>query len=638
MSLLDKLNKKKQAKLLDRIRAELELADDHFQSVIMPQIITRQKIYRAALDLYQDMFPRLSKQSKARSFDVRNVVEWIMPAFMKAFFSENDSVVSIAAESDEDWQKAIKTKKLLGHQILVENKGFSVFEKWIEEALVLNLGVIKCYWERTAKALDRELYIDINNLEELRADPNVEIKEIIPTDSEDIVRVIYVRREFLKNQPILENVPVSELRWTPWAKSLGEDCPMIAHHVPVTVDMLKRRERAGVYRNIDKALKNAEDASFNELDLLQNPSLQDVQYYEDGNRMVHIDEVYMFSDIDGDGVMEPIVATVCGNTLIRLDENPNKRHPFFWLSTYRDPYKVFGEDSLAEIIGEFQHFKTAMFRQISVNLSINNSPRKFVNGNAINIDDLIKDKEWVRVTGNPREAVYPMPTQPLAPWTMTFLEVLERHIEQLSGRSRVMRGMIEGAKADTAHGMQLLFDAGNAKLNSIVRKFAECDGGVIDMLRYMIKLNSLYMDQKKVVRLINDTLDVSMDDLDGKYDLVVNSGVGVSDKEMQTQALQLYVAKIFPQALELGVADARHYVKAGKALLKLAGLEDSDSYFVNEEEVMPIGAIPNNAGGTPSALPNSKGLESLPPEIAGALGGGADPLPKEIRMQPRRGL
>ncbi len=638
MSLLKTLSKKKRDALTERIKAELTEAQEYYEETIEPEIIRRARIYDAAKSFYRELFPRLSKKSEARSFDVRNVIEWMLPDMMKAFFAD-DSVVTVSAKSDEDWQRAVKTRKLLNHQLQVLNRGFTVFSDWLEEALYLNIGAVKLYWERTAKAQQRELFMSRENLAMLTVDPDVEIRKVTETETDDIVHVVYVQRSYLKNQPVLENVPISELRWTPWAKTLGADVPMIAQHIPVTVDLLRRREKAGVYENVEQAIKDAPAAEYTEFELERNPKLHDETAYEEAAKRLHIDEVYLSSDIDGDGVMEPIVATMCNGMLIRLDKNRNGRHPFFWLSTYKDPYKVFGDTCFADIIGEWQHFKTAIFRQISVNLSLNNDPRTFINGNSINHDDLLKDKQWVRVNGNPRECVFPQPVQPLAQWTMPFLEIIERHIEQLSGRSRIMRGQGEGAKTDTATGMQLLFDAGDAKLNAIIRRFAETDGGVVDMMRHLIKLNTLYGDQRQVVRLLNEPIEVTMDDLEGNFDLVVHAGVGIGEKEQRFRALQIYLAQIFPMALQLQQATPQHYAKAGKELLKISGMESPDDYFIPEQEGMMPGVpgFPGVQQNIPTAQAGGAGgdLSGLPPEVAGRLGGGAYPIAQTQELRPR---
>lgn len=82
--------------------------------------------------------------------------------------------------------------------------------------------------------------ISINSIEEKAPD-------IYQVDYEETTNIV-------KNQPKLEVVPPSEFRFSPEAKSL-EDIDFVAHRKIVKLDYLRRREREGVFSNIDKVLE-----------------------------------------------------------------------------------------------------------------------------------------------------------------------------------------------------------------------------------------------------------------------------------------------------------------------------------------------------------------------------------------------
>ncbi|HCR38723.1 MAG TPA: hypothetical protein DIV80_04540 [Synergistaceae bacterium] len=345
---------------------------------------------------------------------------------------------------------------------------------------------------------------------------------------------------------------------------------------------------------------------------------------EEAARVAIIYEEYVKTDIDSDGRLEDVVATRCGNHLLRAEVNPDGRHPFFYASAYTDPYKVWAEVSNAEIIGQYQHLKTSMIRQIAVNLALNNDPRLFIDSNRVNLDDLNQDRQWVRVNGDPRSIVYPLPIQPIAGWTMPFFEYLEGQIEQLSGRARITRGIVKGGKSDTATGMQLLFDAADAKLEGTIRSFAEGEGGFVEEFRHILSMNQRYLDQPQVIRLLNEPMEITLDDLNGNFDLVVNSGIGTGDRDQRLQAMTNYLMNIAPVGMQFGKVSPEQWARGAEELLKLSGIENTKDFITVEgmpmlpgQMPMPGGGVPIGGGGPSLGGTMPQGFEHMPAELPG---------------------
>lgn len=642
-NLVKSIPKKILEKLEARLQYEKERSDAYFSSTIEPDLKRRWQIYNADEAYYNTLFPRLSKKSKIVSYDVRNVVDWMMPHIMRSFFSSR-SIVSISAESEEDFIRGVKTKKLIHYQATRKNPGFTIFRKAFEDAMAMNLGILKLVWERTYK---REKITGIYSRDlvaELANDDSITILKVGEVDAEDLAEVTYEQKSLYQNYPKYENVICTRLRWSPEATSIGQEVPYIAQIRYVTVDHLRRQETNKIYVGIEKLVTEQAEAGalqFTPLEIEMNPELGNYkQNVEEAARLIELRECYLKTDIDGDGLLENVIVTTAGEKIIRIEENHEDRHPFFVLQAYTDTSKFWSDICLSEIIGQLQHMKVAINRQISVNLAMNNDPKVYVNASAVNQDDLLAERQHVRTNGNPRDAAYPQPVIPIAGWTMPYMEFIEGQIEQLSGRTRLSRGIAKGAKADTATGMQLLFDAGDAKLNYIIRNFADAEGGIVEMFRHQIALNNRYVDEAQAVRLLNEKFDVYPDDIKGEFDLVVDTAVGSGETEKRAQALQLYLTNIFPAGMQLKTVTPKNWVNATRELLELAGLENVSDYVpeVMEQNPQMPGVMPNGSSqlepGQPGgpgaqAIPGDLGgeggldLSDMPPEMAGILGGGA---------------
>jgi hypothetical protein len=155
------------------------------------------------------------------------------------------------------------------------------------------------------------------------------------------------------NQPVIEVVRPSDIRFTPDGRTLSE-CSMVAHRKVTTLDQLRRDARRGLYdqRAVEEAAQNADDDyELTELEKILDEGAEDALHYERSpeaarTRMI-IYECYLKSDLDGDGLLEDAIVTVCNDKLLRATENPYGRVPFFDLVPFWDSYQVWSKIGLA---------------------------------------------------------------------------------------------------------------------------------------------------------------------------------------------------------------------------------------------------------------------------------------------------
>ena len=567
---------------------DIQRANDFFTAKIEPVLRVRHQIYEADREYYKKRFKNTAAQSDFVSFDFWSMVQWAIPMVMNSFFGGDDAVV-IVGRNQEDVPRADVLKSLINFQLMTQNKGFLVLWDWFSDAFQYNLGAVKIWWERNEDWEDEHLeYVDAMMLLQLQLNEWCSIEYANGPDMMGMYHVGYRIGRLKSNKPIIEPVRVTDLRWSPEAKNLQE-ANFVAHRQTVTADHLRRQAKAGVYDPlaVEKAIEKAGSGGvvFGAFETELNDELDQRPRDEETPRaLFELYECYTKLDINGDGLLEDAIVTVVGDELLRVEENSLGRTPIFTLSPVRDPFKVLADVSLSEIVGEVQTIKTALMRQLLVNTVNTNNQRWFINGTGVNIKDIQENRQYIKVSsGSPKDAVYPFPQQGLAPWTMNLFEYLEGALEEWTGRSRYNQGLDSKSLNKTATGISLLQQASEQRIDYIVRVFAET--GVGEALRFLIELNQRYIDQPQVIRLQNQMLEISPDDLKGEFDIDVNTEAGVGKRKQTIENMQLFLGMIAQVGMQIGAVTPGEWAKAAQKLLQESGIRDPQSYVKDPEQV-----------------------------------------------------
>ncbi|WP_127147088.1 poly(3-hydroxybutyrate) depolymerase [Veillonella sp. VA139] len=525
--------------IVRRIQADIASAEAYQASVVEPTVKQRYEIYYADKDYYRNRFPILSKTSDLVSTDVADTIEWALPSLMKVF-TGSDEVITIAGVTEEDDTKAETMQELLVYQLQRQNKFFPILYNWMKDALITGMGIIKCYWERTEGYTTEQTTLNNEALQALQQ-TGVPIVSIEGPDIYGDFVVTYQSPYYVKNAPKIENILVSDFIYSSDAKSL-EEANFVAQKRKVTMSYLREREAQGVYANIDEIKTEDFRQSKIESPIEQviGDKYNDLTFNEEDKARLEvvIYECYTKMDINGDGILEDMIITICGDTIIRIEQNYMGRHPFFTISPTKDPHRIWVKRSYAELIGELQDLKVALTRQIMHNVALNNDPKMLLAEDAINIDDYIQGRKVIRMKSGHslNEVAMPMPVHPLSPQTFQFLEYIEGQKENRTGITRYNQGLDANSLNKTATGISAILGQSSQRLELIARMFAET--GIYELFRFMVSLNQKFIDQNTVIRLTNKSLKINPEDLNGNFDLVVNAGISIATKESTIMATQ----------------------------------------------------------------------------------------------------
>lgn len=425
------------------VQADIKRAEAYQASVVEKAVRERYSIYFADKDYYREKFPVLSKTSSLVSTDVADTIEWALPSLMKVF-TGSDEVITVAGVTEEDDMKAEVMQELLVYQLQRQNKFFVVLYNWIKDALITGMGIVKCYWERTEGHTDETVVINQRALEAL-TQTGVTIVSVEGPDIMGDFTVTYQSPYYIKNSPKIENILVNEFLYSSEAKNL-EEANFVAHKKKVTMSYLREREKQGIYANVDdiKTESLSNSIVVDSVEDVIGDGYRDINQEEDEARKeVTIYECYTKIDINNDGILEDMIVTVCGDTILRIEQNYMGRHPFFMISPTKDPHRIWVKRSYAELIGELQDLKVALTRQIMQNVALTNDPKMILSEDAINIDDFVQGRKVIRKKPGHQmnEVAMPVPIQPLSPYTFQFLEYIEGQKENRTGITRYNQGL-----------------------------------------------------------------------------------------------------------------------------------------------------------------------------------------------------
>jgi len=461
-----------------------------------------------------------------------------------------------------------------------------IFYRWFKDAFIGGLGVIKCWWEREVEDLPMKGLFSIEEAEALKQAENIEVVKIEPAENGVYAVVTYRLKKIKKNQPVFTNIPPNEFIYHPDASSI-ENATFVAHRKLVTADYLRRKAQEGLYKKeaVEEAIRKGqeqENVSWDELNVALKPDSSQFtppQVDDEARKIFKLYECYTKYDINNDGLLEPVIVTVVNDTILRVEENLYGRPPFFVLAPILEPYEIWGK-SFSDILADIQAIKTALIRQILINIALNNDPKLEVLETAVNLQDLVLDKEFIRV--RQLGAIRPLPIQPLAPWTYNFLEYIEGLKENRTGVTRYNQGLDARSLNKTATGIQLIMSAAQQRLELIARIFAET--GIKDFFRFLIELNQRFITQDVVIRLTNQTLQISPDDIRGDFDLKINAGMGVGVKEQQLHNLQM-IMQVYPQLVQAGIVTPKNIYNLAKKFVEALGFKNVDEFLTDPEEL-----------------------------------------------------
>jgi hypothetical protein len=484
---------------------------------------------------------------------IRKQAEWRYPALSDPFLSTDD-IFNVRPVTWEDRKAAQQNQLVLNHQFNNQIDKIRFVDDYVRAAVDEGTVIVRTGWE-----FEEEEYTDLFPVVEYRMNPELaplheqlaqmqaespsqyetdvpeELKQAHEMAKEQgfpIEPVITGQQEetrtrTLKNQPTVEICDYRNLIIDPTCMGDMKKARFALYSFESSLSEL---EKDGKYKNL-KTINIEGNSILGTPDHVSSGD-QTFNFTDKPRKKFVVYEYWGYWDIDGTGLVKPIVASWVGNTLIRMEENPfpDKQLPFVVVqylpvrrSIYGEPDGALLEDNqkiigavtrgMIDIMGKSANGQTGVRKDA---LDTTNR-RKFDKG---------QDYEF-NVNVDPRQGIF-MHTFPEIPNSAQFmLQLQNMEAESLTGVKSFSQGVSGQSLGDVAAGVRGALDASSKRELAILRRLSN---GIVQIGRKFISMNSEFLSDKETIRITNDEfVVVRKDDLAGAFDLKLSISTAEED-------------------------------------------------------------------------------------------------------------
>ena len=525
---------------------------------------------------------------------VQDTIEWIKPSLMRVFAS-GDDMVKFSPHGPEDVKMAEQASDYVNYVFTKDNPGWEILYSWFTDALLSKNGIVKVWWEDYEKE-EREEYqnLDEISLMAIISDDDVEVIEHTEIIEEgQPYHDLVIKRKDYDGRIKIENVPPSEFLINREAKSIPE-ARFVCHRVLKTLSELREMypDKDLDVEDLKGASEDMTDFSAERLERYQfDKSAKywegwgDATYGEDGLRTYWLHESYLQTDYNDDGITELRKVCTVGSTVLSNEEIDNI--PFVSLTPVKIPHKFFGL-SIADLVMDLQLMKSTLMRNLMDNMYNQNFGRYAVLEGQANLDDLLTQRPGGVVRVKSPNAVTPLATPSLEPYTFQMLEYLDGVRESRAGVSRMSQGMNENALTShtTATAVNAVMSAAQSRVELVARNFAET--GVKDLMIRIYELLYKNQDKERMIMLRNEWVPVRPDVWKDKYDCTVSVALGSGNKDQQMSHLS-QMLQFAGEAMKGGlpIVSMKNMYNLGASLIKAMGFQNVDDYLTDPDVIQP---------------------------------------------------
>ena len=518
---------------------------------------------------------------------VQDTIEWIKPSLMRVFAS-GDEMVKFNPHGPEDVKMAEQATDYVNYVFTKDNPGWEILYSWFTDALLSKNGIVKVWWDEY-EGSQREEYRHLDEMEFgiLISNADVEILEHTPYQEDDMQMYndVVVSRSRVTGRVKIENVPPSEFLISRDAKEI-QNARFVCHRVRKTLSEL--REMYPEHKLGPEDLGNDEDSTYTgerdarfEFDNSSNFNLGESES-EEALRLYWLHESFLKTDFNGDGITELRKVCTVGDYVLQNDEIDSI--PFVSITPVKIPHKFFGL-SMADLVMDLQLMKSTLMRNLMDNMYNMNFGRYAVLEGQANLDDLLTQRPGGVVRVKSPNAIMPLATPPLEPYSFQMLEYLDGVRESRAGVSKMSQGMNENALTShtTATAVSAVMSAAQSRVELIARNFAET--GVKDLMRTIYELLMKNQDHERVISLRNEWIPVRPDAWNDKYDCTVSVALGSGNKDQQMAHLSRML-QFAGEAMRggLSIVNEQNMYNLGASLVKAMGFQNVNDFLTDPSQ------------------------------------------------------
>jgi len=522
---------------------------------------------------------------------VQDTIEWIKPSLMRVFAS-GDDMVKFSPVGPEDVAMAKQATDYVNYVFTKDNNGWEILYSWFTDALMQKNGIVKVWWNEYEES-SREEYRNLEEMELQVLVSNDDVEVIEHTEFEDETHDIVVKRNAYNGRIKIENVPPDEFLISREAKTI-QDARFVCHRVPKTLSDLRE-----MYPDKNLDPEDLSSGGFSE----DEYSMERLSRYEfdksanywgnewgtgtddDSLQVYWLHESFLRVDHDGDGIAELRKFCTVGDVV--LDNTEIDSIPFVSITPIKIPHKFFGL-SVSDLVMDLQLIKSTLMRNLMDNMYNQNFGRYAVLEGQANLDDLLTQRPGGVVRVKSPNAITPLATPSLEPYSFQMLEYLDGVRESRAGVSKMSQGLNENALTShtTATAVNAVMTASQSRVELIARNFAET--GVKELMRRIYELLLKNQDKERTVMIRNEWIPVRPDAWNDKADCTVSVALGSGNKDQQLAHLSAML-QFAGEAMKGGlpIVNAQNMYNIGAAMVKNMGFQNVDDFLTDPSRMPP---------------------------------------------------
>lgn len=502
---------------------------------------------------------------------IRKQAEWRYSSLSEPFLSTPD-LFDINPVTYEDKAAAEQNQLLLNNQFNTKINKVKFVNDYVRTAVNEGTVVIKLGWENLEEereveepvyelraAESEEQLAAIQSLAQMaQSNPQQFQQEVEPIFQEalsvsmrkgtpyfpvQIDTKTVKETDIIKNQPVIEICDYHQVVVDPTCKGDVSKASFIIHSFETSMSELKRDGR---YVNLDKIM--VDEASPLKDPDSQYGDTQTFKFRDEPRKVMLAHEYWGYWDIDGSGIVKPIVATFVGSTMIRMEENPfpDQELPFVIVPYLPVKNSIYGEAD-AELLIDNQKIAGAVTRGMIDIMGRSANGQIGARKDALDVTNrnkFIKGDDYeFNPNVDPRAAFYQHTYPEIPNSAHMMLQYQNNEAEALTGVKAFSDGISGQALGSTATGVRSALDATAKRDLDILRRLSR---GLEEVGRKIIAMNGAFLSEEEVVRVTNDEfVPIRRDDLAGDFDLRLSISTAEADNQ-KAQELSFMLQTLGP--------------------------------------------------------------------------------------------
>ena len=483
-------------------------------------------------------------RSKVQPKLIRKQNEWRYSALEEPFLSTDDMfIVNPVTHLDVD--AARQNMLVLNKQFRVDIPKVQFINKYIRTAVNTGTVIVKLNWEVEKDMVLEEVPVYTQTAEELyialqQKVMNGEMPEeeaMAIMESGQPIQIGVESREVEKeviNRPVLQVRDSRNIIIDPSCEGDIDNAQFIIDKFLTDMSTLKKDSR---YSNLDKINEKEYSTSITDYSYYDSEFRNDPNFsFNDKPRKKLLAyEYWGYWDINGDGIVKPIVATWVGDTIIRLEENPypDKKLPFVVVQYLPPDVETVYGDADASLLKDNQDIIGAVSRSMIDLIGRSANAQQGVRKDLldpINRDKFNKGLDFeYNPVANLGDALYMTKLPELPRSTLEIIQMQNNEAEALTGVKAFAGGITSQALGDSVGGIRSALDATAKRELSILRRLSE---GLKQIGRKIMAMNAVWLSDEEIIRVTDDEfVAIKRSDLAGNFDLTLS----VSTAEMDNQ-------------------------------------------------------------------------------------------------------